>query len=123
MELFDCHIAALLRVNRRTDDSVALTLEIPESFPFVEGHFPDQPLLPASIALELSAWLARRFFLGGQEATILNVGRSKFMRHIRPMQKLQITLAASGGGAFRCRWLEPNGDLAIDLAFTLGGAE
>ena len=123
MEVFERHISKLLHVTRQTGDSLDLSLEIPRTFPYLEGHFPNQPILPASIALELSAWLATKFFLEGKDATILRVSRSKFNRNIPPMEQLQINLAASKNGTFRSRWLAADGAVAIDLRFTLSCAE
>lgn len=120
MEMFEHHISKLIHVTRQTDDSVDLSLEIPRTFPYFEGHFHNQPILPASIALELSAWLATRFFLNGKNTTIMQVSRSKFNRSIPPMEQLQISLAASKNGTFRSRWLAADGAVAIDLRFTLG---
>ena len=120
MEVFEHHIANLLHVIRQTGDSLYLSLEIPRTFPYLEGHFPNQPILPASIALELSAWLATKFFLEDKETTILQVSRSKFNRNIPPMEQLQIHLSASENGTFRSLWLAADGSVAIDLRFTLG---
>ena len=120
MELFEHHLSKLLHVTRQTGDSLDLSLEIPRTFPYFEGHFPNQPILPASIALELSAWLATRFLLENKETRIVQVRRSKFNRNIRPMEQLQIKLSASENRSFRSVWLAPDGSVAIDLRFTLG---
>ncbi len=119
MELFEQHLSSLLIISHQTDDSLDLTLEIPDSFPFLDGHFPNQPILPASIALELTAWLAIKYFLKGKDATIRDVERSKFNRNIAPMDRHQIKLTACGNGSFRGRWLATGGDIAVDLRFTL----
>ena len=120
MEVFEHHISKGIHVIRQTGDSLDLSLEIPRTFPYLEGHFPNQPILPASIALELSAWLATKFFLEGEAITILRVSRSKFNRNISPMEQLQINLTVSKSGTFRSRWLAADGTVAIDLRFTLG---
>ncbi len=119
MEVFERHVSPLLHVIRQTGTSLHLSLEIPEAFPFLEGHFPDQPILPASITLELSAWLAKKYLLAGETTTIRQVSRSKFHHNIASLTRLQINLTAAKNGAFRCRWLV-DGTVAVDLRFTLG---
>jgi 3-hydroxymyristoyl/3-hydroxydecanoyl-(acyl carrier protein) dehydratase len=100
-------------------NSLKLSLTIPETFPYFEGHFPDAAILPASIALEISAWLTTKVLLKCETCIIRKVNRCKFSQNIRPMEPLCIDLSVVGDRCFRSRWLRSDGTVAVDLRFTL----
>lgn len=78
---------------------------IPEIFPAFEGHFPNNPLLPAVCQMGLCADAASR--QTGKCLEVKTVARAKFMRPILPRTQLQITLASRADGKTLCELASP----------------
>ena len=53
-----------------------------------QGHFPDNPILPAVVQLQLGVLLAVR--LSSQSFTVKTINRAKFMHPIRPEQIIMV---------------------------------
>lgn len=66
------------------------TIHIPEQHPVFAGHFPDRPVVPGSMLLELitAAW-------GG---AITRVSTIKFLRPVLPGDILTLHFALAGAG-------------------------
>lgn len=78
---------------------------IPPDFPAFEGHFPDNPLLPAVCQTGLCAdALSRR---SGKTLEICTVARAKFMRPVLPKAHVQITLIPRPDGKTLCELADP----------------
>ena len=63
----------------------------PTSFLGFNGHFPDQPILPAMVQV-LAGMLAAG---GGSPMRLTKIGRAKFMRIVKPGEKLTATAVTS----------------------------
>jgi len=64
------------------DDSLRATFRIPESYPFFEGHFPGNPLVPAVIQI---GWVVAAIaLLREEEIVAYRLSRFKFVAPIRP---------------------------------------
>ena len=112
--------SAHVKVISRSADSLSVQLTIPKTFPYFDGHFPDNPILPAAMALEVSAWLVTDTLLNGGSSIIRKVERSKFSKNIRPNEPIRVELSVIGDRCFRSRWLRSDGVVAADVRFTLG---
>ena len=117
------YLSDQMTVISQSANSLKLSLTIPGTFPYFEGHFPDDAILPASMALEISAWLTTAILLKCDQGVIRKVNRCKFSQNIRPMEPLCIDLSVVEDRCFRSRWLRADGTVAVDVRFTLGGID
>lgn len=81
----------------RLDDGVELHLHIPRDLAYLEGHFPDYPVVAGVVMLD---WAIR--FAGQHVVPGLAVGRAfqvKFRQVLRPDTTLSLFLRRPGGGA------------------------
>ena len=78
---------------------------IAENFPAFEGHFPNNPLLPAVCQMGLCADAASR--QTGKRLEVKSVLRAKFMRPILPRTKLHLTLTSRADGKTLCELTDP----------------
>lgn len=58
------------------------------------GHFPDEPLLPGSVLVELMAEAARGLY--GGPARVAAVERAVFRRRVRPSERIVVVVRADG---------------------------
>lgn len=120
MDLFHSFKSAHVSVICRSAESLILELAIPETFPYFEGHFTGNPILPAAMAVEMSAWLVTTMLSTSESFVIRKVERSKFSENIRPNEPFCIELTVIADRCFRSRWLRCDGGVAADIRFTLG---
>jgi 3-hydroxymyristoyl/3-hydroxydecanoyl-(acyl carrier protein) dehydratase len=73
-----------------------LTFTIPDPHPSCEGHFPDAPVLPAVVLLDLVLTA-----LEGTGSPALTVTSAKFLSPVRPGQSLTLAHESAGGGGLR----------------------
>jgi 3-hydroxymyristoyl/3-hydroxydecanoyl-(acyl carrier protein) dehydratase len=76
-------------------DALQLTLRVPPQLAWFEGHFPNQPLLPAVIQTHWALAYARRHFT--LPPTFLSMHNLKFSRFVMPgaVLKLRLTYSAA----------------------------
>jgi 3-hydroxymyristoyl/3-hydroxydecanoyl-(acyl carrier protein) dehydratase len=120
MDLSEYLTSDQINVISQSTNSLKLSLTIPETFPYFEGHFPDDPILPASLALEISAWLTSEILLKHEQCIIRKADRCKFSQNIRPLEPLCVDLSVVRDRCFRSRWRRADGTVAVDVRFTLG---
>jgi 3-hydroxymyristoyl/3-hydroxydecanoyl-(acyl carrier protein) dehydratase len=80
-------------------DQRRLELEVAADSPWVEGHFPDRPVLPGVVllrwAIEAAGWLWPEL------ATVRSISNLKFQHPILPPARLTLTLDVAQGGESR----------------------
>jgi 3-hydroxyacyl-[acyl-carrier-protein] dehydratase len=78
-------------------------LRLPADHPSAEGHFPDNPVVPAAVLLDEILAIIERAYGGSQLPWA--VKSAKFLHPVRPGHQLAIefTGAPAGGIRFRCR--------------------
>ncbi|MGN0023965.1 MAG: hypothetical protein ACI351_00855 [Candidatus Avelusimicrobium sp.] len=86
-------------------EGAAFVYFIPENFPAFEGHFPNNPLLPAVCQISLCADAASR--QTGKRLEVKSVARAKFMRPLLPRTYLHLTLTPRADGKTLCELAEP----------------
>lgn len=101
--------------------SCVLTLD--PGLAFFDGHFPDQAILPAAIALELTV-LVVQILYQMPEAQLSEVKRSKILQNLLAGDRVRIELNRLDPEHFTATWYrlsdEPS-ELAIDWRLTLFG--
>ena len=76
-----------------------VTLRIPVDHPCAEGHFPDNPIVPAAVLLD--EILGAIEHAQGRAPQAWTVTGAKFLHPVRPGDILQVTLVATAGGELR----------------------
>ncbi|MDD4649778.1 MAG: hypothetical protein PHO79_07170, partial [Desulfoplanes sp.] len=83
--LREIQACALGPATRTSDGAREMIFIFPPSFLGFNGHFPDQPILPAMVQV-LTGILAAR---GDSPLQLKKIGRAKFMRIVKPGEKLK----------------------------------
>jgi 3-hydroxymyristoyl/3-hydroxydecanoyl-(acyl carrier protein) dehydratase len=102
--------APVLRAQASPDpDRRRLELEVAADSPWVEGHFPDRPVLPGVVllrwAIEAGGWLWPEL------ATVRSISNLKFQHPILPPAQLALTLdIAQGDDGHRLKFRYEQGD-------------
>lgn len=102
-----------------TDHRFSLDGGFPADSPFLDGHFPGNPIVPGAVIL---GYLAAR--LATVDLAITRVARMKFTRLLRPDVPMEITVVpkAHGAGAeFRVEFRDEEGVVA-SASLVLRGA-
>lgn len=76
---------------------VNISLSLPATLPWFDGHFPNNPVLPAVASVHLAGVAARALLIPGRE--ISSSGRLKFQQPILPDTPLSLHLGLSAGKA------------------------
>lgn len=78
--------------------------QVPADLPFLQGHFPGLPVLPAVATLESSLQMLRRA-LGDTPLVLQRISSAKFMQPISPGQHVRIHLqAGTQPGQWLAEW-------------------
>jgi 3-hydroxymyristoyl/3-hydroxydecanoyl-(acyl carrier protein) dehydratase len=72
---------------------------VPADHPCLPGHFPNDPIVPAVLLLELSCAVLRG--LRPDLGPLREVKTVKFTQPVRPGEPVRVTFTASAGGSFR----------------------
>ena len=84
-------------------DQMTLKAEVLPDSPWFDGHFPEDPILPAIAQLEMAFDVIK--MCGKQNLTVAGFKKVRFKKIIRPRQKLQIIATSrkseEGSYAFR----------------------
>lgn len=104
---------------KKTELGQELTLELPATLPWFNGHFPNQPVLPAVITTEISDALIRNFCNVAPEFVIT----AKFKGPIFPGTRLIISLLQPKDDSASIIWRNADeadaGQFLADLKFRL----
>ncbi len=96
--------------------SVTAQLSFPRHFAAFAGHFPEDPILPGFIQIELALDVLRRLNMA---ARLQAVRQAKFYLPIRPGQKVDASLASPDDQHFHLE-LKVNGELCTVMEITVG---
>ncbi|MCG8611713.1 MAG: hypothetical protein MI864_14395 [Pseudomonadales bacterium] len=76
-----------------------ITLEIPENLSFLEGHFPNHPILPGAVQLEWAVAYGKKL-LNRSNSAVKQVEVLKFQNIIRPGDIVVLTLTTKTSDKF-----------------------
>jgi 3-hydroxymyristoyl/3-hydroxydecanoyl-(acyl carrier protein) dehydratase len=83
----------------KEDEQLSVHFSIPEDYPYFEGHFPSNPLVPAVIQI---GWVISSVsLLREEELKGYQLSRFKFLLPIRPLDEIHVTVEGTGNG-YRC---------------------
>ena len=105
---------------RKTDRGWAKEFVFPQSFLGFQGHFPNQPVLPAVVQI----MIFRESIAGelNQNLKIVTMTRAKFLKVIKP-ETLVTATAKETEGRFLCKCLlESEGERASSFNLTLAAS-
>lgn len=85
---------------KKTDDTALVHFSVPRSLPWFEGHFPDQPVLPAVITAEISDALIETVFAVSPQL----VSNAKFKGPIFPDMALTVSLFKQSDDSIIAIW-------------------
>lgn len=82
-------------------EKLVATWTVPPDLPFLEGHFPGQPLVPGVVLINLSAYIIIKYF----KLQILNgISNSKFIYPVRPESTVTLGVTAKENHRFHVTW-------------------
>ncbi len=95
---------------------------VPADAPWLAGHFPDQPVLPAHVVIEASVALLREA-LQNAALEIERIGSAKFTQPVTPGTLCEIRAESGEGARWRFRWTLPeaNDSVSADLGIETCG--
>jgi acyl-CoA synthetase (AMP-forming)/AMP-acid ligase II len=106
--LFDAPRIPPYEVVSRKGDVAHLTMTLPPSLAWFQGHFPGEPILPGISQVHMAVLLSAEVLGWAPEGSDLN--RVKFKDIVRPGEALDLTLTADRDkGRLGFRWLRANG--------------
>lgn len=74
---------------------------LPVSFAGFEGHFPDNPVVPAVVQLLMGALVAEA--VAGRTLTVVQVAKAKFLHPLRPLEDINLRCVPDPDDALRCQ--------------------
>lgn len=74
---------------------------LPVSFAGFEGHFPDNPVVPAVVQILMGLQLAES--AAGKALTIVQVLKAKFLQPLRPLETIEVCCVQEQDDGLRCR--------------------
>ena len=78
---------------------------VPSDLPYLQGHFPDQPILPAIAIIDASTYLLQ-CALEQPGLAVKAVANAKFLSPIVPGTQVQIQMTAISEREWTIDWLE-----------------
>jgi len=91
------------------DGGAAVEFRFAAADPMFVGHFPKQPLVPGVFQLEM-ARMGAEWSLG-EQLTVREIARAKFLRPILPTELVRMNLKVS----------DSNGTINVRATFSVGG--
>ena len=88
------------------------TWTVRPDLPYLEGHFPGNPILPAIAIIDASAYLLQQD-LGVKKWTVKSVMSAKFMSPIMPGQTVQIAWQLVSEGVWKVNWSNEDSSKAL----------
>ena len=85
------------------NDEISGVLSLNESLPFFEGHFPENPVLPAVSMVDASFELLRKKF-PDKIITDIQLKRCKFMKMVHPNQEIVIHAQSKDQKQWKVIW-------------------
>jgi 3-hydroxymyristoyl/3-hydroxydecanoyl-(acyl carrier protein) dehydratase len=96
-------------------DPEALTASwtIPESLPYLQGHFPGLPMLPGIATIDATVEAIRRV-RGMPTLRLRKIENAKFKQPIFPGQKIRCQLSTSADHAWKAQWQRYSGSTELE---------
>ena len=85
--------------HKSSGDGVEYLFDIPAGLTWFDGHFPDDPILPAVVQVDWAIHYGQQ--LGFDPDRFVGLARLKFMAVVQPGMLVRLNLAASSGTALR----------------------
>ncbi len=89
---------------QQAKNSVSAEFLVDKRLPSFEGHFPNDPILPAVSVIDISLYLLSQGELAVSHGNI-QVKRSKFMAKVRPEQTVEISGTSPDGQNWHLTWM------------------
>jgi 3-hydroxymyristoyl/3-hydroxydecanoyl-(acyl carrier protein) dehydratase len=87
---------------KKTESGFLVNWEIPSQSPYLEGHFPDNPVFPAVAIIDVSKeWVQ---LLTGLELRITKIKIGKFTKVLQPLMQVEIHLLERKKGEWEIEW-------------------
>lgn len=97
-----------------TSQTWTARFNFPPDLPVFAGHFPNDPILPGFMQIELALDLLRRLKMGGQ---LQAVRQARFFLPIRPGRNVDVSLEALADHRFHLE-LKADGELCAVMEIT-----
>jgi 3-hydroxymyristoyl/3-hydroxydecanoyl-(acyl carrier protein) dehydratase len=89
---------------RSVDPIFELDFKIPTSLPYYEGHFPDNPVLPAVAIIDFSLIALEKIF--NTRYSLRKIQSAKFKKPIFPGSNISIQIEALQPETYKITWTE-----------------
>ena len=89
---------------------------VPQDLPYLQGHFPDQPIVPAVAMLDAMTVLLTR--TRNQPTELSAVKNAKFTKPLEPSQTVSIECKQLGENEWTADW-KVEGDIVAKLHFAV----
>jgi 3-hydroxymyristoyl/3-hydroxydecanoyl-(acyl carrier protein) dehydratase len=89
--------------------------QVPANLPYLNGHFPDRPIVPAVAMIDASIVLLQQF-LKQPALRLRAVKQAKFMAPLTVGDQVQIASRAGRDGAWDIDWKNPEGQFVARLS-------
>jgi 3-hydroxyacyl-[acyl-carrier-protein] dehydratase len=96
-ELVSSRVGAL----QQRADGWHQVFRLAETFAGFEGHFPDNPVVPAVVQLLMGALVAEA--VAGRTLTVVQVAKAKFLHPLRPLEDINLRCVPDPDDALRCQ--------------------
>lgn len=87
---------------RERGDEIIVEWQIPETFPYFEGHFPGNPVFPAVAVIDGTC----EFLVQAQrcDGIVTKIKKAKFSGVLGPREKVSVHLSPGGEKTWEARW-------------------
>ena len=113
-------IFAPLHVEFVNEKAPSFTVEwtVSQSLPYLDGHFPGTPILPAIAIVDASTYILQRA-LQQPHLKLKSITMAKFLSPIRPGQKLRIACDRLVDLGWQLKWADSEGKVLASLSVHL----
>lgn len=91
-------------IKETNDKEIRANMLVSPQFPSFEGHFPENPILPAVSIIDISLHLISQLNVPVSYANI-RMKKSKFAGQVRPGQNVEISAKNEAGQSWKVVWL------------------
>lgn len=94
-----------MRIQSTSSTKIEMMWSVPADLPYLNGHFPGYPVLPAVGIVDGSVEGLRKA-LGYSQLHLREILLAKFLRPVRPDQSVRLVFSKKGEDIWRAEWLE-----------------
>jgi 3-hydroxymyristoyl/3-hydroxydecanoyl-(acyl carrier protein) dehydratase len=87
-------------------DGFELNWSVPANLSYFEGHFPNQPMLPAIAVFDANLFALEKYL--GRAIQIKKLVSAKFSAPIAPNTQIKIKVQKISEGSWQFQWLDAN---------------